>query len=191
MSGTRFPARPVLSLFPFFSFPDVLCVPTDLIWRKETPFEATTVCIAPSSEVFLGCKANARRSVRSHQDHFIITLIISDRRDWRDTRGKWPLARNPCKSWWHRHTNLKTKQSQCVHYWVFTQNNYIYYSPYQEVAGSIPDSSNFKCGLDLERGPSSLVRTNGLLLDSEIADLNKKVDINRLGGTYANHIKPS
>ena len=50
---------------------------------------------------------------------------------------------------------------------------------------------NFKCGLDLERGPSSLVRTNGLLLDSEIEDLNKKVDINRLGGTYANHIKPS
>ena len=54
---------------------------------------------------FLGCKANARRSVHSYQDHFIITLIISDRRDWRDTRGKWPLARNPDRSWWHRHTN--------------------------------------------------------------------------------------
>jgi hypothetical protein len=28
--------------------------------------------------------------VHSPQDHFIITLIISDRRDWRNTRGKWP-----------------------------------------------------------------------------------------------------
>ena len=37
----------------------------------------------------------------------IITLIISDRRDWRrDTRGKWPLARNPDRSWWHRHTSI-------------------------------------------------------------------------------------
>ena len=31
--------------------------------------------------VFLGCKANARRSVHSPQDHFIITLIIRDRSD--------------------------------------------------------------------------------------------------------------
>ena len=36
-----------------------------------------------------------------------MTLIISDRRDWRDTRGKWPLARNPDRSWWHRHTSFK------------------------------------------------------------------------------------
>ena len=56
--------------------------------------------------VFLSCKANTWRSVHSPQDHFII-LIISDRRDWRDTRGKWPLARNPDRSWWHRHTSLK------------------------------------------------------------------------------------
>ena len=44
--------------------------------------------------VFLSCKADSRRSVHSPQDHVIITLIISNRRDWRDTRGKWPLARN-------------------------------------------------------------------------------------------------
>ena len=61
----------------------------------------------PFSGGFLGCKANVRRSVHSPQDHFIITLIISDRRDWRDTQGKWPLARNPGRSWWHRHTNWK------------------------------------------------------------------------------------
>ena len=76
------------------------------------PFEAMTGCTAPSSHgllaevsrVFLGCKVNARRSVHSPQYHFIITFIISD---WRDTRGKWPLARNPDRSWWHRHTNWK------------------------------------------------------------------------------------
>ena len=27
--------------------------------------------------------------------------------DWRDTRGKRSLAKNPDRSWWHRHTNLK------------------------------------------------------------------------------------
>ena len=62
---------------------------------------------SPFLTVFLGCKANARRSVHSPQDHFIFTLIISDRLDWRDTRGKWPLARNPNRSWWHHHTNWK------------------------------------------------------------------------------------
>ena len=51
-------------------------------------------------------KANIRRSVHSPQDRFIITLIISDRRDWRDTRGKWPLVRNPGRSWWHRHKSF-------------------------------------------------------------------------------------
>ena len=28
-------------------------------------------------------------------------LSIADRRDWRYTRGKWPLVRNPDWSWWH------------------------------------------------------------------------------------------
>ena len=32
-------------------------------------------------EVFISCKANARRSVHSPQNHFIITLIISEQRD--------------------------------------------------------------------------------------------------------------
>ena len=94
---------------PTPSFPDVLCDPTDFLWRKETPFEAMTGRTAPSSDgllatVFLSHKANARRSVHSPRDHFIIALIISD---WRDTRSKWPLARNPDRSWWHHHTGLK------------------------------------------------------------------------------------
>ena len=50
-----------------------------------------------------------------------------------------------------------------------------------EVMGSIPGTStSFKCGLGLERGPPSLVRTIGQLLDGEVADLIKKVDIIRL-----------
>ena len=34
------PLPPVLSFFPFFFLPDVLCYPTYLIWRKGTPIEA-------------------------------------------------------------------------------------------------------------------------------------------------------
>ena len=33
---------PALSSFSFFFLPDVLCDPTDLVWRKEIPFEAMT-----------------------------------------------------------------------------------------------------------------------------------------------------
>ena len=43
----------VLSLIPSFSLPDVLCGPTDLIWRKGTSFEAMTGRIAPSSDGLL------------------------------------------------------------------------------------------------------------------------------------------
>ena len=42
---------------------------------------------------------------------------------------------------------------------------------------------NFKHGLGLEKGPPSLVWTTGQLLDSEVADLIKKVDVNILDGT--------
>ena len=92
----------------FASFlPDVLWDPTDLIRRRETPFEEVTGrtvlssdgLLAEVSGVLLCSKSNARRSVHSLRDHFIITLIISGRGHWRDTRGKGPL--------WHRHTGLK------------------------------------------------------------------------------------
>ena len=50
-----------------------------------------------------------------------------------------------------------------------------------EVAGSIPGTStNFKCGFDLAWGPPNLVWTIGQLLDWEVADRIKKLDINRL-----------
>ena len=45
--------HPVLSLIPPFSLLDVLCDPTDLIWRKGTPFEAMTDRTAPSSDGLL------------------------------------------------------------------------------------------------------------------------------------------
>ena len=49
----------------------------------------------------------SRRYVHSLRNHFIFPLIISDRSDWGDTRGKGPLARNPNRGWWHRHISLK------------------------------------------------------------------------------------
>ena len=47
------PQIPVLSLIPSFSLPDVLCDPTDLIWRRGTPFEAITGRTATSSDGLL------------------------------------------------------------------------------------------------------------------------------------------
>jgi hypothetical protein len=51
-NGNTIPKYP-LSLFPSFSLPDVLCNPTDLIWRKETLFEAMTGRTVPSSDGLL------------------------------------------------------------------------------------------------------------------------------------------
>ena len=33
-------------------------------------------------------------------------LSLLDRRNWCHTRGKWLLARNPDRNWWHRHKNF-------------------------------------------------------------------------------------
>ena len=50
--------------------------------------------------------------------HYHPIIIISDRRDWRDTRGKLPLARNPDRSWWHRHINWKFFWPQPMALWT-------------------------------------------------------------------------
>ena len=76
----------VYASFPSFSLPDVLRDPTKLIWRNGTPSEEMTDHTAPLSdgllaEVFLSCKTNAKRSVHSPQDNFIIIRIISSRHD--------------------------------------------------------------------------------------------------------------
>ena len=46
-----------------------------------------------------------------------------------------------------------------------------------EYAGSIPGTPQFERGLDLERVPPSLVRTIGEIINWEVTDLSKKVDI--------------
>jgi hypothetical protein len=72
----------MLSFFPSFSLHDVLCDPTDLIWRKGTKFEAMTgrtalidVLLAEVFVIFLSCKANARTSVHSIISFSSLSLI--------------------------------------------------------------------------------------------------------------------
>ena len=86
-SRFHLPRIPVLFFVPSLSLPDLLCDPTDLILRKETPFKAMTSRTAPSldgllAQVFRGfpqqmpgdlCTARGIISLR--------TLIICDRRD--------------------------------------------------------------------------------------------------------------
>jgi hypothetical protein len=63
-----------------FYLPDIALVSTA---DESIPlFPLPSLLSVPSLGVFLSCKTNARRSVHSPQDHFIITLIISDRCDW-------------------------------------------------------------------------------------------------------------
>ena len=108
--------RPFLISFLLPSWRAVRSYRTHL--EEMDPLDVMTGGTAPSSEGFLGCKANIRRSVHSLQDHLIIILIISGRRDWHNTRVKWPLARNPYRRWWHRHTNWKFFWPQSMAPWT-------------------------------------------------------------------------
>ena len=56
-------------------------------WHVAQPLHQA-VSLLRFSRVFLSCKSNARRSVHCPRDHFIITLIISDRPDTRGS-GLW------------------------------------------------------------------------------------------------------
>ena len=105
-------------------------------WLVAQPLHQT-VSELRFSGVLFGCKANARRSVHSPQDHFIITLIISD---WCDTRGKWPLARNPNRSWWHRHTSPKLFWPQPLAPWTTGPSPFLtYYAILQtSFGGKVP-----------------------------------------------------
>ena len=100
--ATRLRLRPILFSFllPFWlavrSYRPHL-KERDPIWGDDWSY-SPFIRRSPSwrfSGVFLSFKANAKRYAHSPRDHFIITLIISNRRDWRDTRGKWRLVRNP------------------------------------------------------------------------------------------------
>ena len=88
----------------------MLCDPTDLIWRKGTPFEAMTGPTAPSSdgllaEVFWGFYSAIRQMPGDlcTAPRIISLSLATNVTD--ATLGKWPLDRNPERSWWHRHTN--------------------------------------------------------------------------------------
>ena len=77
------------------SLPGVLCGPTTSFESKGPHLtrwlvseSSSTVSYLRFSRVFLSCKANARFE-QSYRYHFIITLSLTDRCDWCDTRGKW------------------------------------------------------------------------------------------------------
>ena len=55
--------------------------------------------------IFLSCKENARRSVHSPQDHFIITLSLATEVTDATLGASGPLVRISDRSWWHRHTD--------------------------------------------------------------------------------------
>ena len=107
----------------FFLFPSwrcLLCNPTDLIWRKGTPAGAMTsrsLHRRPSNWSFPWFFSVLRYipgDLCTAPGITLLPLSLADRRDWCDTRGKWPLARNPDKSWWHRNTSLKLSWPQPV-----------------------------------------------------------------------------
>ena len=50
-------------------------------------------------------------------------LSLADRRDWRDYQGKWSLARNQDRSWWHRHISLKVFWPQPMAPWTAWPND--------------------------------------------------------------------
>ena len=97
----------------------------NIVYRSKARKQRTTPLsdglLAEVSGGFLSYKSNVRRSVHSPRDHFVITLIIGDRRDRRDTRGKWPSARDPDRSWWHHHTSSKRFWRQPMAPWTVGQ----------------------------------------------------------------------
>ena len=89
--------------------------PTDLIGREGTPFEANDWSYSlhrqSPSWRFLGFSSVVRQMTgdlcTAPGSISLSPLPLADRRDWCDTRGKWPFARNPDRSGWHRHNNIK------------------------------------------------------------------------------------
>ena len=56
---------------------------------------------------FVSRKSNVRKSVRISRLYLVITFIIN-RQTWPTWHSdKWPLARNPDRSWWHCHITIK------------------------------------------------------------------------------------
>ena len=99
-----------LSILPSFSVPAVLYNPAckELhLCRRMVVQPSSDGLLAEVSRGFLQPKINARRFLHSPLFHRIITLINTRESCLTWHSGKWPLARNPDRSCWHRHTILK------------------------------------------------------------------------------------
>ena len=68
--------------------------------------------------VFLSYKVNARRFGTAPGIISLSPLPLADRRDWRYSRGKWPLPGNPDRSLWPRHTSIKLFWPQPIAPWT-------------------------------------------------------------------------
>ena len=87
---------------------DALCDPKDLLWRLEAhlrrwqveqPSDGLSVKVSLKFPLPSG---NHKTSVQSFWFHFHINLLTYNRLDWRETRGKWLLARNADRRWWQK-----------------------------------------------------------------------------------------
>ena len=124
---------------PFLPCPSLMCcaiVPKS--FRDKGPHVRRLLVAHASSDgllvqVFLSCKVNSRRSVHSPRLHFSSPLSLADRHDWRDTREKWPLAKNSDGSWWHNHTSINiflaalhgSLDDRCRFFKLLSYGNYI------------------------------------------------------------------
>ena len=96
----------VVNISSFF-LPHVFCDANEVMWRKilrRSLVEQPSSHLLRFSRIFLDLKVNTRKSVHRLGSISPSSLSLAD---WRDTRGKYPLARNLNRSWWHRHKSIK------------------------------------------------------------------------------------
>ena len=100
-------------LFREYRYP-ICCVSLPTSFGDKGPHWRRWLISQPSSTVPLEVFRNFPQLYGTCQDicarplyRLIITLWLADRGDWRDTRSKWHLTRNPNRSWWYRHSSLK------------------------------------------------------------------------------------
>ena len=93
--------------------------------EEMDPYEAMTGRTAPSSDGLLGVSSTVRQMP---EDLCAAprSILFSHLSLATDVTGKWPLARNPDRRWWHCHIRLKllwlqpmvapcNKKNTCVH----------------------------------------------------------------------------
>jgi hypothetical protein len=105
----------LLALFTDTDFPILSWVPSFSFWRTVRSYRRHLMVRNPIwGDV--GRTAFIRRTPgwgfqRFPQEIFaqppVSLLSLAERRDWHDTRGKWPLTMEPDRNWWHRYTSVK------------------------------------------------------------------------------------